>query len=592
MRIKLRRKQRWFHAVAITCLSGFALCGCARGTRDLSSNLQKSAEQEAIEAERHVAERKRQDSNSKTSKILKEQDFEEDSVAQSRTGRPDDPWADTSTQGVANSEESDSQADVEEDVIRTVSGSESVDELLSDSEAEPVEELFADPPDDVSMNVAESASESSDDEGMVRIQRKPTPPSQPSTTQRSRSANTLATARSGQASYRGAQEHPWARKSPVIERTPAEESQFAADSETESPVESPRNRESSASRDRQLADHSAAGPSQIEESDSQAETKARIRVLVDQANSLLKKGEYRSAYRAAQVAQRMAESADIYFSAGEEQPADVVRAVLSKIRTNDTQIASGSKRPAPTSQSTAKKAHPFDDETMKAFQASKLPDGWASAGWRDGAEEKPAEKPVAVKETPTKPKEVAAMRIQPGSRRRESRAFPGRNEWQSASENTVAQSSATAADNSAAELIPATISQEAASIRPEAKPSRATGQLLVPRPFPKPDFDAEPTTSEASSDELALTQDWRSEKLDTAASGRMPLLVAPLPPQDSGIEPDLDLADEPLAVEADDLTKPASESKLWMLLAAAAGAFAMLFVRRRPAPVRAETKAS
>ena len=72
----------------------------------------------------------------------------------------------------------------------------------------------------------------------------------------------------------------------------------------------------------------------------------------------------------------------------------------------------------------------------------------------------------------------------------------------------------------------------------------------------------------------------------------MPLLVAPLPPQEPVADSLVEMAEEPLAVETDDLAKPASESKLWMLLAAAAGAFAMLFVRRRPAPVRVDPKAS
>lgn len=71
----------------------------------------------------------------------------------------------------------------------------------------------------------------------------------------------------------------------------------------------------------------------------------------------------------------------------------------------------------------------------------------------------------------------------------------------------------------------------------------------------------------------------------------MPLLVAPIPPQETVAESLVDLSEEPLAIETDDLTTPAKDSKLWMLLAAAAGAFAMLFVRRRPAAVRVEPKA-
>ena len=68
MQKAMRVRNRWFTAVAVTCLSGFALCGCARGTRDVASNLQDSAAREAMEAERHVAERKRESSQTSKSK--------------------------------------------------------------------------------------------------------------------------------------------------------------------------------------------------------------------------------------------------------------------------------------------------------------------------------------------------------------------------------------------------------------------------------------------------------------------------------------------------------------------------------------------
>ncbi len=57
----------------------------------------------------------------------------------------------------------------------------------------------------------------------------------------------------------------------------------------------------------------------------------------------------------------------------------------------------------------------------------------------------------------------------------------------------------------------------------------------------------------------------------------MPLLVAPMPPQEPIAAPLVETTDETLAVEADNTSQPASDSKLWLLLAAAAGAFAMLF---------------
>lgn len=594
MRITLRRKQRWFHAVAITCLSGFALCGCARGTRDLSSNLQKNAEQEALEAERHVAERKRQDSTS-ASKILKERDFEEKAVAvhqAERKPRPetsaDDPWgaaeARQGSQSVDASEDTYASED-DEGVIRTVSGSETAEDLMANSDTDTAEELFPDPSED-GETATEASGESEDvkspfrhseesspddSEGKVHIQKKQTPSS---AAQRSRSANTLATARSGEASYRGTQEHPWSRKAPVVQRSEEE----STSAQTAQP---------------QAEDRTQAADSRMEESDAQIEAKARIRILVDQAKSLIKKGEYRSAYRAAQVAQRMAESSDVYFAAGEEQPADVVRAVLGKIRSQETPVASTSKRPAP--KASQPETRTTQSKVVRKTAASNLPDGWAFAEWQSGTKELAATK--TPEKSATKHAGVAGMRIQPSTRRRsETNAFPSGTDWKPQSENPVAQSSATTADDPSSEVVPAALPSDSLTGRSDrqANVNEPGGRLQVPRPFPKPDLDDQPATPAPpaiESPQLAVGQNWRNESLDTAGAGRMPLLVAPLPPQEPVADSLIEMAEEPLAVETDDLGKPASESKLWMLLAAAAGAFAMLFVRRRPAPVQVEPKA-
>jgi hypothetical protein len=571
MRKTLRQKRRWFHAVAITCLSGFALCGCARGTRDLSSNLQKNAEQEAIEAERSIAERKRQDSSS--SRILKERDFEEKTASVRRpvkkpvASRPvDDPWSDAEDRERSwSDEQSDSQFGDRENRIQTVSGSETAEDLLSNSDPETSEELFTEPSEpeepvndsEEAKSAAEMPSATADDEeGSVRIQRQrtPSPPGD-----QSRSAYTQSTARSGQASYRGTQEHPWSRKAPVAQR-----------SGQENPAESAR----TSSRPEMVE-------SRMEETDAQLEAKARVRVLVEQAKSLLRKGEYRSAYRAAQVAQRMAESSNLFFAAGEEQPAEVVRAVLNKIRAEETRVAAVPKSEARSLKPAAKEVESDVTATLQKTTVSKLPDDWTFAEWQGG------DKPVATKSAreavAAKPDGVTGMRIQPSQRRRsDSKAFPGRSDWKSSSDNaadqsTVEQSSASTAENVSSEIVPATL--------PDDSLTRSPG-LKTPRPFPEQEIEntvKAPVPPVEVSSELAVSQSWRNENLDTAGTGRMPLLVAPLPPQEPAVASLVETTDDTLAVETDSVPRPASDSRVWLLLAAAAGAFGMLFVRRRPA---------
>lgn len=566
MRRTMRQKRRWFHAVAITCLSGFALCGCARGTRDLSSNLQKNAEKEAIEAERSIAERKRQDS-----KVLDDEDFEEKTAAVSRSEnrsvvskRSDDPWSEAEDRKRALPDErSDTDAGERENRIQVVSGSESEDNRWADPE--PVEELFAESAEtedpivgsEVADSVADMPTASADEaEGTVRIRKEPAPT--PSGT-RSRSEYTQSTARSGQASYRGTQEHPWSRKAPVANHSAIDEQGESTPAENRTDVVESR----------------------MEETDAQLETKARVRVLVEQAKSLLRKGEYRSAYRAAQVAQRMAESGDVFFAAGEEQPAEVVRAVLNKIRAEESRLAVAPPIDTDKPASAPPVAASEVKQSPKKTTVSKLPDDWTFAEWQRG--DKPLTSKTARDTSTGKPEGVAEMRIQPGQRSRsDAKAFPGRTDWkptgQSASDqNTVEQSSASTAEHISSEVVPATL--------PTDSLVRST-DLKVPRPFPDRDRDSTakaPAPPEQVSSELAVSQSWRNENLETAGTGRMPLLVAPLPPQESIAAPLVETTDETLAVEADNTTLPASDSKLWLLLAAAAGAFAMLFVRRRPA---------
>jgi len=565
MRRTMRQKRRWFHAVAITCLSGFALCGCARGTRDLSSNLQKNAEKEAIEAERSIAERKRQDS-----KVLDDEDFEEKTAAVSRSEnrsvvskRSDDPWSEAEDRKRALPDErSDTDAGERENRIQVVSGSESEDNRWADPE--PVEELFTESAEtedpivesEVADSVADMPTASANEaEGTVRIRKEPAP-TPPGT--RSRSEYTQSTARSGQASYRGTQEHPWSRKAPVANHSAIDEQGESTPAENRTDVVESR----------------------MEETDAQLETKARVRVLVEQAKSLLRKGEYRSAYRAAQVAQRMAESGDVFFAAGEEQPAEVVRAVLNKIRAEETRLAATSQNEARQPELSQQGSKSEAAETPKKTTVSKLPDDWTFAEWQPG--DKPLTSKTARDTSTGKSEGVAGMRIQPGHRSRsDAKAFPGRTDWKSAGqitsdENIVEQSSASTADDASSKVVPATLPADSL-VR--------SADLKAPRPFPDRDFDRSekaPAPPEVSS-ELSVSQSWRNENLESAGTGRMPLLVAPLPPQEPIAAPLVETTDETLAVEADNTSQPASDSKLWLLLAAAAGAFAMLFVRRRPA---------
>jgi hypothetical protein len=59
-----------------------------------------------------------------------------------------------------------------------------------------------------------------------------------------------------------------------------------------------------------------------------------------------------------------------------------------------------------------------------------------------------------------------------------------------------------------------------------------------------------------------------------------------LPPEEPLIPSALaETADDLFAVEVEEPSPSEPASRLWMILAAAAGAFAMLFVRRRPVPV-------
>ena len=94
----------------------------------------------------------------------------------------------------------------------------------------------------------------------------------------------------------------------------------------------------------------------------------------------------------------------------------------------------------------------------------------------------------------------------------------------------------------------------------------------------------------SASKTLAAADDWRNQDLSDVATNRTPLLVAlaPLPPAESVIPNDAseavaDAMDDSLGIDIQEPAAIEPQSKLWMIFAAAAGAFALLFVRRRPA---------
>jgi hypothetical protein len=121
--------------------------------------------------------------------------------------------------------------------------------------------------------------------------------------------------------------------------------------------------------------------------------------------------------------------------------------------------------------------------------------------------------------------------------------------------------------------------------------SAAEEHVLVPRAFPEnsPFSSSQSEAEEREPDQpdsLASVIDWRTQDLTDVATNRAPLLVSPLPSGEVlGTEVIEDAAEESVAVDIQEPDQTPQESKLWMILAAAAGAFAMLFVRRRPAPV-------
>ena len=604
MRNTKRVRDRWFTAVAMTCLSGFALCGCTRGTRDLSSNLTDSAGRDAIEAERHVAERKRQETGGSKSKELLASEEQSDSPRRKPSvAEPiaeSDPWdgegeaiaarpSPKTAKGRASLDDSDldtadwAGADLDRQV-KTVSeeqeeGIDTAEPLLDSPARGPIAaELFE------------------EDEGSVRVQQ---PDAQYDSTEAATPVK-KSVPRPGKASFDGTSEHPWADKAPKVARStpvnrPVASQSLADDQATSKPVAQPP-RVKAPSKPKP----SAAERTQLDEA-RMAEAKARVQTLLTQAKSLLQKGEYQSAYRVAQLAQRIADSENLFFVRGEAQPADIVRSVLMKIQSEESQVADAAEttrnepsiRPKPASGTTAVQIRP----------GVNLPEGWTTPEWQNG-EGRLAEVPdreESITASPSKPE----MRIEPGPASRGSMfkpKFPNtRPEWRNTANEPLALSSSTevvppgrstAKDGRlSSKVVQADMDTSPLADRQTEATSGSPAHVIVPRPFhAKPraseEFPKSESLDQPASEPLAVAQDWRTQDLNNVATNRMPLLMAPLPPEEELIPETLgEAVDDSFATEIQEPSTPQSESKLWMILAAAAGAFAMLFVRRRPAAV-------
>ena len=409
--------------------------------------------------------------------------------------------------------------------------------------------------------------------------------------------------RPGRASFDGTSEHPWSQKAPTVAR-----SMLTTQPAAKRPLVDIESSETTADSISRVAStpktkSTAAKPTQPDDA-QQAEAKARVRTLLTQSRSLLNKGEHRSAFRVAQLAQRIADSENLFFAAGEEQPADMVRSVLMKIRSEEQQIVSSHRNTDETQEehTTSTKRVTTRTTDVRSRPGTSLANLETTEEETVSTESTKTPWAVTTKKSPVQP----VMRISPGSASRGSRfndQFPkSRTEWQStpnepqtlsSPEGEVSPGLATAKDG---RLEPYKVVQAKLNSSPSADAlakmtSGFSNHEHAPLPFPAKAPTRESTQrfelrEQSSSEPLAVAEDWRTQDLNHVATSQQPLLVAPLPPDEPLIPSVLtDSADEIFAVEVEEPSNPQPASRLWMILAAAAGAFAMLFVRRRPAPV-------
>jgi hypothetical protein len=596
MRNTLRDRNRWFTAVAMTCLSGFALCGCTSSSRDVSSHLPDSAGRDAIDAERRVAERKRQETG-----VLKLQDrtatanHERALSPQSTSSRQ--PGGESEAVAHAKTGQSRNSRDTY-DLKNADWAGESLDRRVkpASDENEGVVDT-AEPRSDSPRRgqVATDLFDNEEDEASVRVQK----PARPSGSAARPTPSENPKSRPGRASYDDTDDlddvsvHPWAGQAPTTARS-SEPSRPAAKVPQSNPGTSPKSADLSARvtavPKTAKTRTPAAGQSQPDDA-RQVEARARVGTLLTQAKSLVNKGEFRSAYRVSQLAQRIADSEDLFFVAGEEQPADIVRSILMKVRTEEIQQAS-------TSHASPDDSHPAFGQTEAEIRSRSnrvtRAEGWSDDAWQNH-QGLPSDEPNETvsldhpwQESATETTSKPLMRINPGPSTRRARLnpeFPGsRPQWRNSQTEPLALSRS-------AEVVPDQMPTVGSTgFQSETEPAART---TAPVRGELPSKSRTPAGTKISEDNpegvpepLAIAQNWRDQSLNNVATDRMPLLVAPLPPREPLIPDVLGTeVDDTFATDIREPTPVQPESRLWMILAAAAGAFAMLFVRRRPAPV-------
>jgi hypothetical protein len=664
MRKSSPARNRWFTAVAITCLSGFALCGCARGTRDVATSLKDNAAREAVEAERKIPERKRGESQALSSKEkfaskekpaapkssapqksekglasssknpfdLQETKKGSSALAKSPAKKPSKSASQDPKGELATAEWAGDSIDRR---VKTVSGETDVDDV---EVAEPLldsrgREVVA---SDLFDESEVPTKEKSDAQGKTAAK---SSRSLESKSDLSGKKETLATQKPESVSL---DDHPWAKESPAAEQSSERGKKKDAQKFAKTPLAdiSPDDlkddplEESSAAFQKSGSlkkDPLKSDQSTLEEA-QQLEAKARVQSLLSQSKSLVNQGELRSAYRLAQQAERIADSEDLYFTAGEDQPADAVRAVLMKIRFEENKLAarktsSGSAEVTELQNKTTKSGKQVS-HAKKEF--SNVPDGWSTAS-------KPVEEDSSVYEAPektggsnnpwAKSDFVAvtprSMEIKPGPIPQTVRSIPAfpdtQDQWRGVANEPMSLGSkssgiqASGFESSAQAAFQKTKVTHAAMPVPPAGtgvgsiPESAVGPLTVnstPTPAPSEQIVtseafAKPANKVESQEQsepvvkpvpgsLASTDDWRNQNLADIAVTRSPLLVAPPPPEEPSVAKNLaaDVMDDSLGIDVQEpVPVKQSQSKLWLVFAAAAGACAMLFVRRRPARV-------
>lgn len=634
---------------------GFRLVRMRRGTRDVATSLKDNAAREAVEAERKIAERKRGESkalNSKESFASKERpapptkgdkslaSSSKNPFSRNETTKSSDDLAKSPTKKpgkLASKNPKDELATAEwagdslDRRVKTVSGEKTVDDI---DVAEPL--LDARGREVVASDLFDESEvptkKKSDLKGKTVLKSSKTPDSKLDDTTKKDSL----TAEKAQSD--SLDDHPWASKSPVVSRTAEKTEKEAVKSFVKKPLaeinpeelsDDPLEESSTAFHKQGVAkkDVTKSDQSTLDEA-QQLEAKARVQSLLTQSKSFVNKGELRAAYRVAQQAQRVADSEDLYFTAGEEQPADVVRSVLMKIRFEENKYASHKTSSASeaVAELDAKKAKPGKLVSQTKQEFSNVPDGWTKVAKQ---EEDPS-----VFETPekaggsdspwaessfvaTKPH---SMQIKPGPVAQTVRSIPAfpdtQDQWrgvanepmslgkkssgieasgfesaQGAFHKTKVTHAAVPSISGSGGFAPLQDASATLPVMTADQPAVPAEQDIVSRAFPEKSHDQHAHEEHAVAHKpvpgsLASTDDWRNQDLTDIAVTRSPLLVAPAPPEEPSVAKDLaaDVMDDSLGVDVQEpshVKQPGS--KLWLIFAAAAGACAMLFVRRRPA---------